>query len=301
MNLIIVKKRRNVNLDSENADKRNAIEDEEHADSIITSFIRNRLNAEGMIEIVKSLARDAGNKILELYNSDFKVEYKDDNSPLTEADRASNDLIVKRLKEDFPNIAILSEEEKDDGERLEKDFCWIIDPLDGTKEFIKKNDEFTVNIALSFKGKPILGVIYVPVLDEMYWAFEGKGAYSNESERIHVSKKLKDLVLVESRSHKSEKSDRLISDNKAKIKKLVAYGSSLKGCIIAKGGADAYFRFGPTMEWDTAAMQCIVEEAGGVFRQMDDSEMTYNRVNNLNEKGFYIINRKENRLRFKQE
>lgn len=254
------------------------------------------------LEICKEAAVKAGVAILDVYENadDFMVEYKSDNSPLTMADKKANQIIVDILSKEFPNYAILSEEGKDDLKRLHNDYCFIVDPLDGTKEFIKRNGQFTVNIALAHKHKSVLGVIYVPVTGELYFACEGYGAYrklsGEELQRIHVSDNMgtDNLRVVESSSHGCEQMDALVE--KYKLKKLVNKGSSLKGCMIAAGEADVYFRFNPTMEWDTAAMQCIVEEAGGIFSQMDHSRMLYNRENSLNDRGFYIVNRKENIL-----
>lgn len=257
-----------------------------------------------MTEKIKNIAYESGQIILQIYDEDFEIDYKSDNSPLTKADRLANTHIVSFLKSEYPEYAILAEESIDNDERFSNDYCWIVDPLDGTKEFVKKNGEFTVNIALAHKGKSILGVIYVPVKDEIYYAFRNGGAYTiydyskdnNQAIKIQVSDNTEELTLLHSRSHKTSIIDNLIENNKEKIKNVLCAGSSLKGCLIAKGEGDIYYRFGPTMEWDTAAMQCIVEEAGGIFRQMDDSEMTYNRRNILNEKGFYILNRIENKL-----
>lgn len=250
-----------------------------------------------VLETVKEVTRKAGQIILEIYKKDFSVDFKEDSSPITEADRKANDYIVKSLKSKYPECAILAEESKNDPERLNNDWCFIVDPLDGTKEFVKKNGEFTVNIALCHRGKPVLGVIGIPVTGELYYAVKGQGAFYEKDghiEKIHVSSRTEDIRLVMSRSHKSDKLMQLIERNG--IKNVKSAGSAIKGCLIAKGEAEVYYRFGPTMEWDTAAMQCIVEEAGGIFRQMDDSEMTYNRENNLNEKGFYILNHPANKL-----
>lgn len=250
-----------------------------------------------VLETAKQLARDAGQIILRVYEKDFSVDYKEDDSPVTEADRKANDLIVNSLHEKYPECAILSEESQSDYDRLKNDWCFIIDPLDGTKEFIKKNGEFTVNIALAFRGKPVLGIIGIPVAGELYYAVREMGAfYEKESNavKIRVSDRTSDIRLMASRSHKSDKLQALIEKNN--IRNVYTAGSAIKGCLIARGEAEVYYRFGYTMEWDTAAMQCIVEEAGGILRQMDDSEMTYNRVNNLNEKGFYIINHHANKL-----
>lgn len=253
------------------------------------------------LEISKKAAVLAGQAIMEIYDSeDFNVEYKDDKSPLTKADKASNEIIVKMLSESFPTYAILSEEEKDNPERLKNDLCFVVDPLDGTKEFIKRNGQFTVNIALSYKHKSVMGVIYVPVTGELYYAYQGFGSYLEKNgkvTRLTVSKEKKeksDLNVVMSNSHGCPQMEELL--NKYNLKNFVKVGSSLKGCMIAKGDADVYYRHNPTMEWDTAAMQCIVEEAGAIFLQMDDTEMLYNRVDSLNSKGFYIINSIENKL-----
>ena len=255
------------------------------------------------LRIARELAIKAGEEIMKIYEKDFSdtIEYKGDESPLTQADKASNAVIVSALREEFPTYAILSEEEKDNKERLNNPLCFIVDPLDGTKEFIKRNGQFTVNIALSNNHKTVMGVIYVPVTKELYYASEGDGAYLEKADgtvsRLHVSdvKETSELRAVVSLSHSCQEMTELLE--KYNITNLKSMGSSLKGCLVAKGEADIYFRHNPTMEWDTAAMQCIVEESGGIFRQMDDSEMLYNRDNSLNEKGFYAINLIENRLR----
>lgn len=249
------------------------------------------------LERAKKLAKEAGEKILEVYNTDFEVQYKEDKSALTDADLKANDVITKGLHEAFPEIAILAEESIDDKSRLENEWCFIVDPLDGTKEFVKKNGEFTVNIALAHKGESLMGVIYVPVTGGLYFALRGGGAFyeeDGETKPIRVSDATSNLKMAASRSHLSDRMKAFVEKNN--IAELVQVGSSLKGCYIAEGRADIYYRFGYTMEWDTAAMQCIVEEAGGIFRQMDDSPMRYNRVNSLNEKGFYILNNEANKL-----
>jgi 3'(2'), 5'-bisphosphate nucleotidase len=251
-----------------------------------------------VLDTTKKLAREAGRIILSIYSEDFSVDYKDDYTPVTEADRKSNDYIISVLKNKYPECAILAEESPDDpNSRVKNDWCFIIDPLDGTKEFVKKNGEFTVNIALAYKGKAVLGVIGIPVTDELYYAAEGMGAFYENKEqarKIKVSDKTKDICLLKSRSHQSDKLLQLIERNKIRNTKTV--GSAIKGCLIAKGQAEVYYRFGKTMEWDTAAMQCIVEQAGGVFRQMDGTEMTYNRLDSVNDKGFYALNSVLNKL-----
>ena len=254
------------------------------------------------LEVVIEIAIKAGEAIRDIYFSGSLTDviYKADQSPLTEADRASNTIIVSELNKHFPEYAILSEEEKDNRERLQNAHCFIIDPLDGTKEFIKRNGQFTVNIALSYEHRSVMGVIYVPVTQELYYAAKGRGAFcrlaDGSVERLHVSENTDHTKLraVVSGSHCCEEMEELI--RKYHITDLKRIGSSLKGCLVAKGEADIYYRHNPTMEWDTAAMQCIVEESGGIFRQMDDTEMLYNRENSLNEKGFYAINQVDNRL-----
>lgn len=260
------------------------------------------MNLEKELVVAKEAAVKAGYAIMDVYENaeDMQISYKDGDMPLTAADKASNRIIVDALKEAFPEYAILSEEEKDDLSRLDNDYCFVVDPLDGTKEFIKRNGQFTVNIALSYQHKSVMGVIYVPVTGELYYAAQGQGAYLDTKDetgkKLQVSgcTDIHELRMVMSSSHDCEQMDKLLE--KYKISNFVKMGSSLKGCVVAKGEAEVYYRFNPTMEWDTAAMQCIVEEAGAIFRQMDDTPMLYNREDSLNAKGFYIINSQDNKL-----
>ena len=257
------------------------------------------MNQTKVLEVMKQLVVEAGKVIMEIYQTDFTVDYKEDESPLTQADRQANAVIVEGLANAFPEYAILSEEVKDDKVRRQNPYCFIVDPLDGTKEFVKRNGQFTVNIALAYEQHPVVGVIYVPVTRDLYYASTESGAYKTSGEtgqtrKLEVSDKRTDLIWVGSKSHSSEKETNLIEAHKEVIGKTISAGSSLKGCMVAEGKADIYYRFGLTCEWDTAAMQCIAEQAGAVFRQMDGSEMLYNRDNTLNEKGFFIVNRTEN-------
>ncbi len=253
------------------------------------------------LQAAREVAVRAGKKILEIYLQDEPVEteYKADSSPLTRADKESDSIIVPFLKERFPAYAVLSEEEKDDPARLSNDYCFIVDPLDGTKEFLKRNGQFTVNIALAYRHRVVMGVICVPVTGELYYAASGEGAYYEKPgqppQRLQVSGRTAEdgLILVESNSHSCAEMDDFLQRHR--FTETVKVGSSLKGCMVASARADLYYRFNPTMEWDTAAMQCIAEEAGAVFRCMDDTEMLYNRTDCRNS-GFYIINRPENRL-----
>ena len=242
-----------------------------------------------LLLICKEAARAAGADILEIYESaDFSVEAKADNSPLTLADKAAHNRIVSFLEE--TNIPILSEEGRaiPYEERKNWDYFWMIDPLDGTKEFIKKNGEFTVNIALIHEGRPILGVVYPPVLDLMYTAIEGEGAQL-DGVQIHVSEKTLDqpnLRTVASRSHMSAETEEFLA--RLKQPEIVSKGSSLKLLLIASGEADVYPRFGPTMEWDTAAAHVIVTEAGGQVVHTDlENPIRYNKEDLLNP--FFVV------------
>lgn len=243
----------------------------------------------------------AGEKILEVYNSEFAVEHKDDKSPLTEADKQSHNAIVNALK--GIDIPILSEEGKsiEYDERKNWELFWMIDPLDGTKEFIKRNGEFTVNIALIKNSAPILGVIYVPVTKELYFGDINKGSFkvnnftktiNSLDEILNISNKLPEenksnkYVVVGSRSHMSEETLEYINTEAAKHGdvEILSKGSSLKLCMVAEGKANAYPRFAPTMEWDTAAGQAIVEASGAeVLNWKTKKSMAYNKENLLND------------------
>jgi 3'(2'), 5'-bisphosphate nucleotidase len=251
------------------------------------------------LKVAKKAARLAGKRIMEIYNSDYKIDYKEDESPLTCADQEADAIIVAYIRKHYPEHAILSEESADDLSRMENDYCWIIDPVDGTKEFIHKTDEFTVNIALVYKKQPIVGVVYVPVTGEMYFACKEHGSYYEKDEvckENHVSRRIERLRILSSKYHKSDAFLDLVEKHADRISMIEGVGSSLKGCLIARGKAECYYRFGLTSEWDTAAVQIVVEEAGGIFKQMDHTEMFYNRKDTLNRKGFYIVNSARNIL-----
>jgi len=239
------------------------------------------------LEDIVTIAKKAGNAIMEIYMKDFIIEYKDDKSPLTEADTKSNKIICNALEKLYPNIPIMSEENKqtDYDKRKKWNYYWCIDPIDGTKEFIKKNDEFTVNIALIHKDTPVLGVVYAPAIDEMYKAKKGEGAYKNKDRlplKINTNPKEK-LSVVASKSHLSAKTQEFIDNLEAKEIEQVSKGSSLKLCMVASGEADIYPRLAPTMEWDTAAADAIVREAGKMTYQFKDNiSMIYNKENLLN-------------------
>lgn len=236
------------------------------------------------INQIIELSKQASQAILEVYNSsDFDVEHKDDNSPLTIADKKSHEIIFHGLQELYPKTPIISEEGKDIPYEDRKSWStfFLVDPLDGTKEFIKRNGEFTVNIALIENGEPVLGVIHVPVTNETYFTSKDTGAFKIKSDgqvdRITVSaKELKEeLNVVQSRSHSGEEENQFYTNYK--IKERLSKGSSLKICLVAEGKAELYFRGGPTWEWDTAAGHAILLGAGGHFINKDKSQLIYNK------------------------
>lgn len=244
-------------------------------------------------------ARAAGEAILKVYTRDFQVDYKSDNSPLTEADLNAHHIIVDALEKEFPKYPILSEESVDDFIPDKHAWCWIVDPLDGTKEFVKKNDEFTVNIALTYEKIVVMGVVYAPVFDELYYAVKGHGAFCEEKgvkREIQVSTRIDKLKVLQSRSHQSQKCMDYIERNEPKITDVTRMGSSLKGCRIAKGVHDVYYNCGRTMIWDTGAMEVVIEEAGGILSQLDDEPIMYDLKKLVNDKGFYILNDIRNKL-----
>jgi len=242
------------------------------------------------LEVIVAIAQDAGNAIMEIYKRDFQVDYKDDKSPLTEADTKSNEIICKALETAYPEIPLLSEENKavDYDTRKEWEYFWLIDPIDGTKEFIKKNDEFTVNIALIHNDTPVLGVVYAPALDDMYKAKKGDGAFKN-GQRLPLEVNEtpeKSLRVVASKSHLSEETQVFIDEVAKGTESIeqVSKGSSLKLVMVAEGSADIYPRLAPTMEWDTGAADAIVRESGKMTFQYDtDSKpVVYNKEDLLN-------------------
>ncbi len=239
------------------------------------------------IEPVCDLARVAGERILEVYETDFDVIAKADDSPVTRADMAAHKVIEAGLKEIAPDIPVLSEESSrlPYSERKTWGRYWLVDPLDGTREFIKRNGEFTVNIALIDNDAPIMGVVYVPITQDMYYASEGAGAYlhrhgSESARKLSVAPANKEQYMVAgSRSHPGERLKLFLE--RLENYELVSLGSSLKFCRVAEGMADIYVRLGLTSEWDTGAAQCVVEEAGGKVRDIDGNRLSYNQKDSL--------------------
>jgi len=259
------------------------------------------------LEKLIAIAAEAGAAISDVYHTEFDVSYKEDRSPLTMADQRSHEIILSRLTELSPRFPVLSEEGRDIPyeERKRWEYFWLVDPLDGTKEFVKRNGEFTVNIALIHGNKPVVGMIYIPEKRTYYFAAQGLGAYKlvsdnttlpelsydnllKESQRLPSGDRIVQngmpLRIIGSRSHASKENEEFIKAMKEIYPDvtMLSAGSSLKFCLVAEGAADIYPRFGPTMEWDTAAGQCIVEESGGVVVDMSRKRLTYNKESLLN-------------------
>ena len=256
-----------------------------------------KISHEQLIASTVEIAKLAGEGITEIYNSDFDYQLKKDLSPITTADNLSHNIITEKLESLTPEIPILSEENCDMPYNIRSQWpqYWLVDPLDGTKEFINKNGEFTVNIALIDHNTPILGIIHIPVTNETYWGSKVNGSfYSNENddvEEINVSKHHNNTIrLVTSRSHPSVLLNSLLE--KIADYEVVKVGSSIKFCLIASGQADCYPRFGPTSEWDTAAGDAIVRFAGGYVIDTNGQPITYNRKESYLNPNFIVANGK---------
>ena len=246
---------------------------------------------------IVAIAKEAGDAIMQIYSQDFEVEYKQDNSPLTLADKKANDIIENGLNQLSIKLPILSEEGKGIPyeERKHWEYFWLVDPLDGTKEIIKKNGEFTVNIALIHKDIPVLGVVYAPALDICYWAKQGEGAFK-DGQRLpfNTENQCNTYKIVASRSHMSNETQAFIDDiDTDKEKELISIGSSLKICLVAEGEADIYPRLGPTMEWDTGAAHAVINESEMSLKRYMNckySKHEYNKAELLNQ--WFIVEKK---------
>lgn len=254
----------------------------------------NQLSFMELTEKAKIIAINAGKEILNIYNSEFSVEHKDDRTPLTEADMASHKLICNHLAELATDIPVLSEESAATPYATRKSWhkYWLVDPLDGTREFIKRNGEFTVNIALIENHQPVLGVVHIPVTGITYYASSHNGAYkqspTEKPVQIFTRKTSPDhFTVAGSRSHASEKQHAFC--NALGNADIISIGSSLKFCLVAEGKVDIYPRFGPTSEWDTAAAQCIVVEAGGMVTDDEFNTLHYNTKESLLNPDFLVI------------
>ncbi len=241
------------------------------------------------INDIITIAKEAGDAIMEIYIQDFDVDFKEDSSPLTQADLRANKIICDFLEKHYKDIPIISEENKNLGydERKNWQYCWLVDPLDGTREFIKKNDEFSVNIALVKDGSPVLGVVYVPAKDMLYYAKQGYGAFKTQDGttiKLPIKREDDKFIIVASKSHLSSETKEYIDNlQTAKTKEFVSIGSSLKLCLVAEGVADLYPRLAPTMEWDTAAADAVVRECGKQTINFENNmPLLYNKENLLN-------------------
>ena len=255
-------------------------------------------------EYIKKLikiSKNAGDAIMDIYESEFDVNFKSDQSPLTKADIVSNKIISDSLYKLNPKIPILSEESShiSFNERSSWDEYWLIDPLDGTKEFINKNGEFTTNIALIKKNKPIFGIIHVPATKETYWGSKTEGSFyikgNDQKIKLCVETRMRSKVrIVASRSHPSRMLDILLEE--IGEYEIITKGSSLKLCLIAKGEADIYPRLGPTSEWDIAAGQAVLENAGGLMSDLQNKSIVYNKKDIINP---YFIAASNNEIKTK--
>ena len=248
-----------------------------------------------LLNDVVSLAKQAGKQVLKIYQSNFTVEYKTDKSPITVADLASHACICQGLSQLIPDLPIISEESV--AASFQKRRCWekywLIDPLDGTKEFLEKNGEFTINIALIEQHKPSLGVVFVPSANICYFARKGQGAYKQIGQaqpKVILSRVWEEgqpITAVISRRHGMEELKNFLTQFSRL--NLLHCGSALKFCWVAEGLADMYPRFSPTFEWDTAAGQCILNEAGGMVIDNTGQELQYNRSSSLQITDFLAI------------
>lgn len=294
---------------------------EECADALVRAAIRAIYRPERLLADMVEAGAAAAERIMTIYNGDYDVAFKEDESPLTTADTASNAIITAMLREKYPEYDILTEEEEETRDRwgvsrrLNGAGTFIVDPLDGTKEFIKRNGEFCVSIAFASHCRVMAGAIFVPAKDLVYYAFEGEGAFKLENataflrenaftigvgRKISVSDrdgKKERLVLTVSRSHGDAETEELLARNGERIASTISVGSCLKGCMIAEGTADVHYRFGAFMkEWDTAGMEIVCREAGATVTDLSGKPYPANRADPANRNGFVILNRPESKL-----
>ncbi|MEY3609959.1 MAG: hypothetical protein RLZZ264_480, partial [Bacillota bacterium] len=239
----------------------------------------------------------ASKEILSIYRTNFTFENKLDDSPVTIADKKADAIIRQYLKAKYPNFGFLTEESSDDFSRLNQDYVWVVDPIDGTKDFIAKNDEFTINIALIYKQQVLVGLVHIPAKQDTYFALKDLGSFhrvGNQDQRIFVNHKVDHLTVLTSRFHLQPIEKEVIQkyQSNGKISKVETYGSAIKACRIAQGLAEISYRLSPgTKEWDTAASDLIVTEAGGYFIKPNKEKYWYNRRDVRNLEGYIILNK----------
>lgn len=252
------------------------------------------------LEHAYQAALKASEEILAIYQTNFTFENKEDASPVTIADQKADAIIRQYLKPLYPDFGFLTEESSDDFSRLNKAYVWLVDPIDGTKDFIAKNDEFTINIALVHRQQVLVGLIHIPAKKQTYYALKGEGAFFREQgvdTRIHVNDKITNLTVLTSRFHQQPNEVEVIQryQELGKITKVETYGSALKACRIAHGLAELSYRLSPgTKEWDTAACDLLVTEAGGFFLKPNQEKYWYNRQDVRNLEGYLILNNLKN-------
>ncbi len=244
-------------------------------------------------------AKRAETKIKEIYQTDFDVEIKGDNSPVTLADKTADAMIREDLGKEFPDYGFLTEESADTKERLKKRAVWIVDPVDGTKEFVSRNGQFTTNIALALDHEVVVGVINVPMLNVLYYAVKGKGSFrltKDSCERIFCSKREKDLRTVRSISFFNDREKAFYEKHKDRFAgEATPIGAANKFCVIAQGDYDFFYRMSSgTKEWDVAAGDLLIREAGGAMVQPNGEPFRYNREDVYNREGYVIANKIEN-------
>lgn len=253
------------------------------------------------LEFAIKTAKEASEIVRKIYfDNSAIVQIKSDDSPVTQADLLSEKLIRSRIVENYPDYGILSEETEDNPIRLSKDYVWIVDPIDGTKDYVERTGEFTINIALSYKGEIVVGVIMIPVKNEVFFASKGNGSYREVEGKIyqnHVSDQTENLILLGSRFHRGPLEVEYYEKHKDVITEFKTYGSSYKACKIACGEAHVYMKAGRgTKEWDVAPMAIIIKEAGGIFLTAKGNEMRFNKEDVYNNEGFFIINKMNKNL-----
>ncbi|MBR3997340.1 MAG: adenylyl-sulfate kinase [Clostridia bacterium] len=277
---------------------------DECAELLYREAVAGIYQPETLIRGMIDAAFAASAKIMEIYDGEYEVSFKDDKSPLTTADTASNAILTAMFREKFPEYSILSEEETDSTERLSNNAgVFIIDPIDGTKEFIHRNGEFCVSIGFASRHRVTAGVIAVPAKSLIYYACENCGAYRigfdeitadfsiGAGVKLQVSDRTEKVIIAASRSHMDGQTEQIFAKNEARILDSVTAGSCLKGCMIAEGRADVHYRYGAFMkEWDTAAMEIICREAGAIFTDIDGKPLIANRADPVNRRGFMILN-----------
>ena len=256
------------------------------------------LNYTKEYEVARIAITKASAAIMRIYQMvDLGVQIKADASPVTKADFESNQIILSELQAAFPDYGYLSEEVNDSTDRLRKELVWIIDPLDGTADFIKRDDEFAINIALAKHGEIVLGLIMIPAKQELYFAFKDGGAFcekDGEIIRLQVSDRQKDLIAVVTREHYTMKDQIYFEQHQSLIKEIRHIGSAYKACLIASGEADIQMKQGEgSKEWDIAPCVLLVKEAGGFFAKPNGEEYTFNKLDVFNHEGFLILNHRD--------